>query len=765
MEDLGSKLGTRVDGQSLKGAKLELKSNEHSLKLGNHEHLLRHVLRATAILHVLTSITRVKWHPAVLTFSFSTKESKNKDPLAQYRARLEDLDIKAIDSYVVTKTTHVVQSKRNTVKGLQALVNGKYIVTQSYVDALVYAATPDDLEQEEHPSPLERDFDAAWPDATKYLPAPGKEPTDRPAAAFAPTVDRTMVFQHFTFVCCDAEQHESLQAPITNGHGKALLFELDYGNTSVDDMVKYMQNAAGKKGFGEPSTETEEGGVILVRMHKAKPGFENWVSDLYMGVTRRLEQAPLEQGAFLDAILGNDATALRKPFVPDSIDGVVGTPTPEVTDTTSFRTIKPPQSSPPRPTSSFTGQTIEPESPPPETAAMTEPTPRRARPRTTVPGRIKTFDDGFDMEAIPDYTMDGEDSEDNMPESVDAEASGTAASQTDANDITCSTRKRTHPPSDHSDVDIADDLLLAANALKRRRLDIEAENRRQGITAGPEKASAMVDPSKQPIKRLKRKEKEIDVREAVRNRREKEDAAATVDRETLEHVLDGMDLESMKRLAVIEEMPLPVRTNKPAPRSSAETDQWHGRKNFKKFRRSDKNVIRERGSRVQKKIVQVEEAPRKMYGIGDAYWEDSPRSKAKEKGRSQRSATLTQSQKLQHSNDRIISEVKNEVEEIGPESTSPAMTRLQEEAAELVGDIDVEQPRQTRLADKTQQSQQTMNTQSQRKRPASGGTNGTAVKRTKTRLGTGSASRQPERNDDSDSGDELKFRFRSRKKG
>lgn len=103
--------------------------------------------------------SRIKWQPTVLSFSFSSKELKANDPLSRVRSRLEDLDIKAIIPYVVDHTTHVVQNKRNTAKGLQALVNGKWIVDESYVDALVYAATPSDLENLESLSPLEADFD------------------------------------------------------------------------------------------------------------------------------------------------------------------------------------------------------------------------------------------------------------------------------------------------------------------------------------------------------------------------------------------------------------------------------------------------------------------------------------------------------------------------------------------------------------------------------------------------------------------------------
>src|SRR5688572_27886280 len=110
--------------------------------------------------------------------------------------------------YLVGTTTHVVQSKRNTAKGLQALINGKHIIQESYIDALVYAATPDDLNNIESLSPLEQDFDSALPDPAPHLPPPGKEPVPRPAEAFAPNPDRLTVFEDYTFVFCDGSQFD-----------------------------------------------------------------------------------------------------------------------------------------------------------------------------------------------------------------------------------------------------------------------------------------------------------------------------------------------------------------------------------------------------------------------------------------------------------------------------------------------------------------------------------------------------------------------------
>ena len=172
----------------------------------------------------------------MLSFSFSSKELKAKDPLVHVRSRLEDLDIKTIIPFVVGYTTHVVQNKRNTAKGLQALVNGKYIVRETFIDALVYAATPSDLDNLESLSPLEADFDSAWPDAMEHLPAPGREAVVRPTEAFVPNPDRLNVFEGYTFVFGDPGQFENLQAFITDGHGRPLLYPIENGVTTAEEI-------------------------------------------------------------------------------------------------------------------------------------------------------------------------------------------------------------------------------------------------------------------------------------------------------------------------------------------------------------------------------------------------------------------------------------------------------------------------------------------------------------------------------------------------
>ena len=213
--------------------------------------------------------------------------------------------------YVTAETTHVVAAKRNTAKGLQALINGKYIVDNSFLDALVYATTPGNLDEPESLSPLEEDFIGNWPAEMQYLPPAGKEPGQRSSELFAPNLGRKEIFQGYTFVFCDQKQFDNLQAPIANGGGKALHFQVTMGDTSTDEVVRFVKSAAGEKELGEFNDGSEGIGVVLVKFPGDKT-FEDWAISLQDQVALILGQRLIMQNEFLDAILMNDATKLRR---------------------------------------------------------------------------------------------------------------------------------------------------------------------------------------------------------------------------------------------------------------------------------------------------------------------------------------------------------------------------------------------------------------------------------------------------------------------
>ena len=221
--------------------------------------------------------------------------------------------------YLIEATTHVVAGKRNTAKGLQALINGKYIVSEAFIDALIYAATPTDLDAEESLSPLEQDFDSNWPAAFEYLPVKSKEPSERPAEDFLPDTERGNVFEGYTFVFCDEVQYDTLQAPITNGGGKALHFAVEPGKTTTESIVRYVKSVAGEKGLGEFEDGSEGKGVVIVKF-RGKGQHADWAAQLDYEVAQALDHRLIEQSEFLDAILAKDASMLRRPLLPNSDD-------------------------------------------------------------------------------------------------------------------------------------------------------------------------------------------------------------------------------------------------------------------------------------------------------------------------------------------------------------------------------------------------------------------------------------------------------------
>ncbi|KAJ5981850.1 hypothetical protein N7522_013478 [Penicillium canescens] len=543
--DLQSKKGTIVDNKRIEGeCKLE-KADEHIIQLAKYQHTLR-----------------IKWEPVVFSFSFSSREMRASDPLIHVRSRLEDLDIKTVIDYLVGHTTHVVQSKRNTAKGLQALVNGKYIVNDSYIDAVVYAATPSDLENLESLCPLEIDFESSWPDPTEHLPPAGKEPVNRPATAFAPNPARLNVFEGYTFVFGDRSQFDNLQAPVNNAQGKALLYEVENGVTTAAEIVRFMEKSA--RGNGVGSERRSSGGVVLVRFRS--PGeHESWSIEIGNEVALMTDQRVIEQREFLDAIL-KASSQVSAPTAQEA-----GLPSEQ--EVANNSSVSPPG---------------------PEPSQPTQPSRSRGRTPRVRPyvSKMKTFDDGFDMESIPKYAPVEED--DNV---------GTQVMDVDTQEPEHQTQLL-DTVKEEAEEDSVSDLLPGARAMKRRRAEM-THNRTEDQIAVETEAP-------------KRKRPKLDLLEAARKHlaEEEEQRKATEDSRPAE--MGDVDVDQLKNLAIIEEMEIPVRT--PPTRVEETTDRWearwNGRKNFKKFRRKGEP----RSRTVQTVIVPLEEVTRKDFGIGDHYW-------------------------------------------------------------------------------------------------------------------------------------------------
>ena len=670
----------------------------------------------------------------MFTFSLTSKEMKaGKDPLVNYRHRLEDLDIKVVLPYVVGVTTHVVSTKRNTAKGLQALINGRHIVTETYIDALVYATTPENLDELESLSPLEVDFDANWPNALEHLPAKSKEPGERPSEDFAPNTQRDTIFEGYTFVFLDATQFETLQAPISNGGGKALSFIPEPGKTTAEEIVGYVKSVAGEKGLGEFEDGSEGKGVVVVRF-RLKEKFADWAALMDTTVSLALGQRLIEQNEFIEAILLNDASILRRPLEVDYEESA-----PRTSETIA-------QAAP-------VEEVMQAETP--AQPEVSKPAPRRARARGNITSRFKGFgaDDDDDESLMPSSSRPApvESQMQSAPRSGRSQrySNGTSFSnsamdvdsdnqENGENEVTNSKKRPVSALDEVDEDEMMDSLLPAATAMKRRRIEEAESSQRNGGSREPSFETSKKGTQKE---KTRPPPKEVNVKEAMREQREKEEKeAARRDEENPRDTPDGMSIEEMKKLAVVEPMDVPNRTEQTQRREQdGEMDgrwdeRWNGRKNFKKFRRQGEGTQARRGQSV---IVPLQEAKTKDYGIGDDYWQESEKTKKrKEKER----ATQSQSQSQPYAT------AKSEVIDIPSELTING---------ELPRSIDVDAPRNTRRQERTQQMDES-SSRSQAtngKRPATSQASGGPTKKQKTFAVQDS---------DSDSEDELKFRFKKK---
>ena len=663
----------------------------------------------------------------MFTFSLTSKEMKaGKDPLVNYRTRLEDLDIKVVIPYVIGVTTHVVSTKRNTAKGLQALINGQYIVTETYIDALVYATTPENLDELESLSPLEEDFDAHWPNALEHLPAKSKEPSERPTKDFEPNTERGNVFEGYTFVFLDATQFETLQAPITNGGGKALSFIPDPGKTTTEEIVRYVKSVAGEKGLGEFEDGSEGKGVVVVRF-RLKEKFADWAAQMDTSISLALGQRLIEQSEFIEAILLNDASILRRPLEVDYEESV-----PRNNESLG-----------PAPLAEDIMQVEAPAQP-----EVSKPAPRRARARGNITSRFKGFGaDDDDESSIPSSRPAPEESQiESAPRSGRSQRYSNGASLADStigvdsqnqeNGEHEATNSRKRPASVLEEVDedeMMNNLLPAATAIKKRRIEEAEISQRNGV---PKEPSPEISKNVTKKEKTRQAPKEVNIKDALRERREKEEAARR-DKENVQNAPEDMSIEDMKKLAIIETMDVPDRSERTrrgepdGPTNSRWDERWNGRKNFKKFRRQGVGTPARRGQSV---IVPLEEAKRKDYGIGDDYWLNSENANDKRKGKNR--ATQSQSQSQPYAT------AKSEVVEV------PSKLVIDED---LPDSVDINAPRITRRQERTQQMDESSGRSQavNRKRPAASQADGGLAKKQKI---------YAVQDSDSDS-DELRFKL------
>ena len=716
-----SKVGTVISGEKLVKAERRLDDGvpEYVIKLGSYE-----------------SLFRLVWQPVVITCHHLPKK-KGSEALAGVLEQLDGADVKLALDFVTNVTTHAVTKKRNNAVCLQALVQGRWVVTAEFIDALANAARRVDGAN----SSLEQDFDASWPKEEAFVVPPAAEPNPRGPEYMKPNPDRAEVFQHYTFVLLSQDQYEQLMPVITSGGGKALLWELDLGVSKVEDLVDYVRQLVGKKGSSSfrLSQYSEKGGPVLLRPG-TKGGDEG--ARFLEEAERALDQAGFEQTGLLDAILSLDTAGLRRPL-PET-----QTPAPEE-HVERPRRMAAASPSPPRTGASIAEAQQEDNNDGQAQEAPAEQVPPvvKRRPRRFIPqAKVADFDD-FDPSQFvaPASQSPAPPSAQPRPvQDMDVDAPS-QPNQTQQNSTQSHSRKRSAPPDDTSLAQdtsaMLDSILTGQAALKKQKL--EFERKRSGKIA-----STLSDP--EPAKPAKKRpERQVDIMAEVAARRKREETQRRLDNETLTVDMDGVDPTT---LAQIEVMELPVR-QPPRQRNTQEGEHdarwdpaWNGRKNFKRFRPQGE---RRDAPRLQRVMVALQEVPRRGNGIGDEYWVAPAAAGAKWKSKS-KSQSQSQSQ--------VVRASVPSSDDVGDASRFRRTVRGKEEATqadEVVASAEEPGSAQSRISGTPSQ---TMGTESQRKtagkRPAveQGGAVAKRVKQTRL------AAPPPVVIDDDDDG--LKFRRR-----
>ncbi|EKG15537.1 hypothetical protein MPH_07277 [Macrophomina phaseolina MS6] len=586
---------------------------------------------------------RLEWQPVVFSVGGAGKKRKG-DVLAQMRERLEGLDLKVLGEYVPGLTTHAVSAKRNTPAVLQALIQGRRVVTEAFLEELEARARKreavlDAEGNEEVPrAPLEEDFDGNWPAEVDFVPPVGSEPVPRPEGLFAPNPERETVFAGYTFVFSDGNQYDQLAPVVTQGNGKALVRELESGSEDTEGFIRYVKNVAGEKGMGEFEDGSEGKGVVVVRLTEPRGKNIEWWQTFYNSVDLGLGQRSINQNEFLDAIVANDASPLRQPLQEEEEE--------QEEDIPSSIPRPPPSTSGPSqasiaPTRAEHTQGDQSQMPPPSTtneaSSSLEPlvskTARKGFRRALTESRFRGFDD-FKPEDLPriQYVLSDDDDAQSQAEPSQASMAQSQQRGTSQSQGTLTRgRKRQH---EEEPMEVSDDederLFPAAAAMKRRKLEQQlhgpAMDDAEVVEVPKPKQPSLVLPS--DVRKAKQ-EKDVNVRQVARERREKGEDERRRDEDALREALEGMDIEQMKNLAKVEVMEVRPRTNRASITEGENGDEerwkpeWNGRKNFKKFRKrrpGDKEGDSQAPLRGRRVIVTLQEVPRTESNTTEDYF-------------------------------------------------------------------------------------------------------------------------------------------------
>ena len=577
----------------------------------------------------------VRWQDVVFTFASKERKGASQSQATTRTAELHTMDIKTSSEFIHGQTTHVVSQKRNLPKALQALVSGIHVVTNSYLNAVLGAASQcPDSDGNLMPSQLEDDFDTWWPPEKEYIPPTGAEPVPRPDQMLAPDPLRSDVFSGLTFVFFDETQLNNLHQVIAGGGGKALLYDIRPGETTVEEYVDYVKSVAGQKKRTKAGNNSLP--VVTVRLPHYEDKMEEWAKNFVAGVDQTLNQRSILQNEFLDAIIMKDTSSLRRP--PTEIEVSSSIPIPESTQ----RSLREPT-----PLSHSRAPSEAAESAPVSAQEPAKTIPRKRPARRAVTSRFTGFDDyeppakTRKIEEVPEEDTPMEDVQPSVQQSISREPSTQLQSQL----TTRPQRTQRSQAPRHVQASMDQMFPAVANMKKQRQATAaattaapaqrEAQNQDQ---APVERSQSILERVKAAqAKREKKLKKEFNVKEETRRLMAEEEDKRRAEEEQMRRDLEGVDISKIH--VDIQIKPLKIRSSEDrfvtrgqsAGGSEGWNPEWDGRKNFKRFRRGGDD--RNERAQSQKVIVTLKAAPpRKGFGDSMTMNEEVPvRSEADEK--------------------------------------------------------------------------------------------------------------------------------------
>ena len=591
-----SKTSTKLNGEELKQGTRLWDGRECLIKLGNYDQTLK-----------------LSWQPIVVS---QISPSGSYHIPSDLCSKMQNLGVKIVNHYLSNETTHSLSMKRNTPSALQTLVQGRWLVTKEWLEALAKATDEPGLEE---------DFDSHRPSEEKFLPQSASEPVPRPDHFLKPNPDRADVFRNFIFILLAKKQYDTLMPVITSGGGKALLLDSEQ-SYDVQKAVDFVTSVAGRKA-GEPFTLTQQprdGGIVVVRRNDRENNES--LMEYMRGIDAALGQRSIEPKQFLDVILTLDTRELKKPLEeeigePESSGRPsAGNERAARPGTLSSRQQHDAESDVPN-GNSATGEQCRSQADQLERSQSTDqvsksPAPVAAarKPRRYITqSRFKDFDD-FDPSQL--YTP--------APRASERQRMDQPAGPQESNvngDVEPppekASRKRDAEEEELEEEAMYDAIMPGHAATKRRRMGNAAKKGQKSIA---ETVSAALRTHEQDKARKKRKE--MDVLAEIQARRQKEEEERRKDQESLRNQLEGIDISELKDLAKIEEMEVvrrepPHRRGLEADRSERWDSAWNGRQNFKKFVRDRR---RSGVPQLQRVIVTLEEVRKEGHGAGEEYW-------------------------------------------------------------------------------------------------------------------------------------------------